>query len=300
MDIVRFDQELSVPVTRHGSSFSLGPLTGQDSRVQVQLAYLPAGGRIGRHETVRRQLLAVVAGSGWVSGADGARRDVRTGQGALWEPGEPHEAGSDGGLTAVCIEGEFEPWAYRVTREIVVSDYDPRWPGWFEQVRVHVWAAVGDVAVRIDHVGSTSVPGLAAKPLIDMDIVVTGEAAVEPVIGRLAGIGYRWLGDFGIAGRQAFRAPAGTRLPPHNLYLVAEDSKPHLDHWLLRDLLRADPGAREAYAELKRHNAETAGGDLDAYVAAKAEFVAGLLARARHERGFPPAAYWVPGTGTGT
>jgi GrpB-like predicted nucleotidyltransferase (UPF0157 family) len=298
MDIVRFDEELSVPVTQHGSSFSLGPLTGQDSRVQVQLAYLPTGGRIGRHETVQARLLAVVAGSGWASGAGGARRDLRAGQGALWEPGEPHEAGSDGGLTAVCIEGEFEPWVYRVTREIVVSDYDPRWPEWFAQVRAHVWAAVGDTAVRIDHVGSTSVPGLAAKPLIDMDIVVTGEVAVEAVISRLAGIGYRWLGDLGIAGRQAFRAPAGTRLPPHNLYLVIEDSKAHLDHWLLRDLLRADPDAREAYAALKRHNAETFGGDLDAYVAAKAEFVAGLLTRARRERSLPPATYWVPGSGS--
>ena len=75
-----------------------------------------------------------------------------------------------------------------------------------------------------------------------------------------------------------------------------EDSRAHLDHWLLRDLLRADPGARDAlrYAALKRRNAELADRDMDLYVAAKAGLVAELLTRARAERGLPPVAYWDP------
>jgi GrpB-like predicted nucleotidyltransferase (UPF0157 family)/quercetin dioxygenase-like cupin family protein len=289
VNIVRFGTDVSVPVTQHGSSFRIGPLTGDDSRVRVQLMYLPAGGRIGRHDTAARQLLAVVAGEGWGSGAGGARRDLRAGYGALWEPGEPHEAGTGTGLTAVCVEGEFDVWALRVTQELTVSDYDSRWPDWFEQIRATVWPAVGDVVLRIDHVGSTSVPGLAAKPIIDLDIVVADEAGVGPVIERLAGIGYRWRGDLGISGRQAFEPPPGSVLPPHHLYLVTRDSKAHLDHWLLRDLLRADPQARARYAALKRRNAETADGDIDVYVQAKADFVTELLARARRERGLPPA-----------
>jgi len=91
-------------------------------------------------------------------------------------------AGSDEGLTAICIEGAFEIWATGVTRDIVVSDYDPEWPHWFETVRRRVWPAVEDIALRIEHVGSTAVPGLAAKPIIDMDIVVASKDDVRPVL----------------------------------------------------------------------------------------------------------------------
>jgi GrpB-like predicted nucleotidyltransferase (UPF0157 family) len=152
----------------------------------------------------------------------------------------------------------------------------------------------GTARWRIDHVGSTSVPGLAAKPIIDMDIVVASQADVRPVIARLAGIGYQWRGDLGVSGREAFAGPAGANLPRHHLYLVVENDKPHLDHWLLRDLLREDPAARARYAGLKRQNADLAGGDMEVYVAAKAALVAELLTRARAERGFPPAEYWQP------
>jgi GrpB-like predicted nucleotidyltransferase (UPF0157 family) len=189
---------------------------------------------------------------------------------------------------------------------LVVVDYDPAWPQWFEAVHDRVWPAVCDLAVRIDHVGSTSVPGLAAKPIVDMDIVVATEDLVPLAIERLAGVGYTWIGDLGVEGRQAFRATdAGPDadfddargpddLPQHHLYLVVEDNKAHLDHWLLRDLLRTDADARQRYADLKRRNAVLANGDIDVYVALKAAFVAELLTRARAERGLPPATYWDP------
>jgi GrpB-like predicted nucleotidyltransferase (UPF0157 family) len=241
-----------------------------------------------------KQLFAVVAGSGWVSGQDGKRRTLRAGYGALWEEGDDHEAGTDEGLTAVCIEGVFEVWATGVTREIVVSDYNPQWPSWFEAVRAVVWTSVGDIALRIDHVGSTSVPGLAAKPIIDMDIVVSSEEHVQPVIERLASVGYRWRGDLGVTGREAFAHAEVGDLPLHHLYLVVENNKAHLDHWLLRDLLKNDPTARARYATLKRANAEAADSDVEVYVAAKAAFVGELLTRARVEHGYPPATYWDP------
>jgi GrpB-like predicted nucleotidyltransferase (UPF0157 family) len=294
MRIFRFDPEVSVPIRDFGSRFRIGRLTGQDSRVQVAIAHLEPGGLIGRHPAVAQQLLGVVAGSGWVSGSEGIRQPIRPGYAALWLAGESHEAGTEEGLTAVCIEGSFEVWALAVTQEIVVADYDPAWPDWFEQIRARVWPVVADVALRIDHVGSTSVPGLAAKPIIDMDIVVASNEQVQPAIERLAGIGYRWRGDLGVAGREAFGPPPDPPLPRHHLYLVVEDNKAHLDHWLLRDLLRGDAEARQRYGRLKRANVELAAGDIDVYVAAKAALVAELLTRARAERGFPPVAYWVP------
>ena len=295
MKTFRFDAETSIPISTFGSRMRIGPVTGDDSRVRVQMMYLPADGMIGRHEAVKGQLFAVVIGEAIVSGEDRKQRVIGPGYAALWEPGEEHDAYTDNGATAICIEGEFEIWAMGVTsREISVLDYDPDWPEWFQSIHDRVWPSIEDIAIRIDHVGSTSVAGLAAKPIIDMDIVVTGPDDVRAVIDRLSRIGYRWRGDFGIPGREAFERPTEPDLPMHNLYLVIEDNKPHLDHWLLRDLLRENPQARDQYAELKKRNAELADDDMDVYVAAKAGFVAGLLTRAREEKGLPPATYWNP------
>jgi GrpB-like predicted nucleotidyltransferase (UPF0157 family) len=300
--VFRFDPEVSVPVSASGSEHRRHELARSNSEVEVGVVHVAPGGGIGRHQAEVRQLLAVVAGSGWVGrhedgrSSPGSRRPLRAGYAALWEPGESWEAGSDDGFTGVSIEGVFEVLAAVVTQDILVQEYDPRWPGWFERVCELVWPTVAELALRIDHVGSTSVPGLAAKPIIDMDIVVATEEGVRPVIDRLATIGYRWRGDLGVVGRQAFDRPEGSDLPAHHLYLVVQDNKAHLDHWLLRDLLRADAAARTRYEDLKRHNVEVAGGDIDVYVAAKAALVAELLTRARAERGLPPASYWVPDT----
>ena len=178
-------------------------------------------------------------------------------------------------------------------RPIVVVEYDRAWPRAFQRHRELIRDALGS-SVRIDHVGSTAVPGLAAKPIIDLDIVVSDPDDVRPVIDRLAPLGYRWRGDLGVIGREAFRRPDADGLPSHHLYLVVENNKAHLDHWLLRDRLRADPDARDRYAALKRRNVELADRDMDVYVAAKAGLVAELLTEARAAVGWPPEDYWEP------
>src|SRR5690349_20583042 len=93
------------------------------------------------------------------------------------------------------------------SRPVIVVDYDPAWPRLFDQLTVPVRSALGEVALRIEHVGSTSVPGLAAKPIIDISVVVATEADVPLAIERLASIGYLHQGDLGIEGREAFVAP---------------------------------------------------------------------------------------------
>ena len=107
-------------------------------------------------------------------------------------------------------------------RTIVVVEYDSAWPELFRQLRPPVWSLVRDVALSIEHVGSTAVPGLAAKPIIDMSVIVASDRAVPVVIARLATLGYVHLGNLGIAGREAFRRPDG--LPPHNLYVCPQGS----------------------------------------------------------------------------
>jgi len=292
--IYRFDEEIAIQDSEFGSRAKLGPLVGDGANARVQVVYLPPDGLMGRTVTPVRQLFAVVIGAGTVSGSDAERRDIGPGYAALWEEGEEREVRSNGGLTAISVEGDFETWALGVTIEIVVTDYDPAWPSWFEEVGRRVWPAVEDIALRIDHVGSTAVPGLAAKPIIDLDIVVGSEDGVRPVIDRLSSLGYRWRGDLGVAGREAFEPAPEDSLPEHHLYLVVENNRAHVDHWLLRDLLREDGDARARYAALKKRNVELASGDMDVYIAAKAALVAELLTRARAEKGLPPETYWEP------
>ena len=282
MQVFRFDPAIAVPVEDQGW---VAPLAGDDSRVRVDVVYLRAGGVIIRGGDPERELFAVVAGRGWASGRDGHRRDLKTGYAASWDENEVRQAGSDLGLTAVRVCGVFDVWAMGVTREIRVVPYDPAWPRWFEQLRERIWPAVADIALRIEHIGSTSVPGLAAKPIIDLDIVVPSPEQVGRAIERLGQAGYRWRGDLGVPGRESFKLlQPEPGLPDHHLYLVVEDSKPHVDHWLLRDVLRTDADLRREYAALKRRNADLAGDDMDVYVEAKAAFVTEVLTHARDKR----------------
>ncbi|MEI7845229.1 MAG: GrpB family protein [Chloroflexota bacterium] len=85
------------------------------------------------------------------------------------------------------------------------TEYDTHWPDWFEQIRGHLWPAVWKFATAIEHVGSTSVPGLAAKPGIDIDIIIPGLAGIPLVIHALKGLGYLNRDDLGISGREAFQ-----------------------------------------------------------------------------------------------
>jgi GrpB-like predicted nucleotidyltransferase (UPF0157 family) len=162
---------------------------------------------------------------------------------------------------------------------IVVTPYNDAWPAWFEQVKARVWPALRDVALGIEHVGSTSVPGLAAKPIIDIDIIVPDAAAMATVIARLEGLGYEHRGDLGIAGREAFAAPPLPALPRHHLYACVRGCTALRNHLALRDHLRAHPDEARAYGELKQRLAIAHAHDIDAYIAGKTQWIVAVLAR---------------------
>lgn len=162
-----------------------------------------------------------------------------------------------------------------------VVAYDPSWKTSFEQIRAFVWPTVAGVAVALEHVGSTAVEGLAAKPIIDVDVVVTGSAEVAQATAALTSIGYVHEGDLGIAGREAFAQPA--HLPEHHLYVVIEGSQPLRDHVDLRDYLRSHPEQAERYAAEKRRLAHLLSSDREAYVSGKAWLIQEILAAARAE-----------------
>lgn len=173
-----------------------------------------------------------------------------------------------------------------VSNRIVISDYDPEWAAEFTLLREQLASRVDDLALAIEHIGSTAVPGCAAKPVIDLDIVVPDLTTTAVLIARLATAGYRHEGDLGIAGREAFQAPPGSR--PHHLYVVVARSKPHLDHVLLRDYLRCHPEQVERYSQLKKGLARQFTADRAgraAYSEAKRTLVEELLGRAYADQG---------------
>jgi GrpB-like predicted nucleotidyltransferase (UPF0157 family) len=165
-----------------------------------------------------------------------------------------------------------------VDRTVVVGDYDEEWPHRFEDLRARIWAAVAEAAVRIEHVGSTSVPGLAAKPIIDMTVIVARRDGVPPAIERLAALGYRHRGDLGVQDREAFDHPAD--LPRHNLYVCPEGTIGVVNQLAVRDYLRAQPEAARRYGELKKRLAAQFPHDIDSYVFGKTDFILDVLRRA--------------------
>ena len=165
------------------------------------------------------------------------------------------------------------------TDPVVVVDYDPVWRDTFELLSARLRSALGDLAIAIEHVGSTAVPGLAAKPVVDIDVVLRSEADLPAAGAALATLGYAFIGDLGITGREAFRAPAAD--PPHNLYVCAAGAVELQRHLTFRDALRADSALAQEYAELKRDLAARYRDDRDSYTEGKTPFVTRVLMDAR-------------------
>jgi GrpB-like predicted nucleotidyltransferase (UPF0157 family) len=162
---------------------------------------------------------------------------------------------------------------------ITIADYDPRWPERFEILRARLFKALGPVAAAIEHVGSTAIPGLAAKPIIDVDVLLCSESDLQLGIERLATLGYEHQGDLGIPGREAFRAP--TSEFPHHLYVCSPDHREYDRHITFRDHLRSHPEDARAYELLKRSLAGRFGSDRESYTLAKADFIEAILRRAK-------------------
>jgi GrpB-like predicted nucleotidyltransferase (UPF0157 family) len=159
---------------------------------------------------------------------------------------------------------------------IDINPYNPDWPRQFTELRERLSPHLGDVSAAIEHIGSTAVPGLAAKPVIDIDVVIPRHAKVITVIGRLARLGYVHRGNLGVENREVFNAPPA--LPLHHLYVCRRGSVPLRNHLTFRDHLRRFPDDLAAYAALKAALAVTAT-DAAAYTNGKTDFVLSILSK---------------------
>jgi GrpB-like predicted nucleotidyltransferase (UPF0157 family) len=157
----------------------------------------------------------------------------------------------------------------------LIQDYDPSWPHTFSKLAARVNAALGNLVLTVEHIGSTAVPGLAAKAIIDLDVVLASPADLPEAIRILAAIGYAHEGDLGITGREAFRSAPGE--PPHHLYVLSAEANELRRHLAFRDALRTDNALRDQYATLKRGLGEAHRDNRSGYAEAKSAFVFATL-----------------------
>lgn len=165
---------------------------------------------------------------------------------------------------------------------IVVSDYDPNWPTLFEQERTRIKNALGSFALAVEHVGSTAVPGLPSKPIIDLLIGVPSlEQAKQRCIEPIEALGYYYIPEYAswLPGELFFRkGPPGPW--SHHLHLM----EPFCPRWeallVFRDYLRAHAEAARAYADIKRGLAASSKDNITAYRNGKTTFVEATTAKA--------------------
>jgi len=169
---------------------------------------------------------------------------------------------------------------YRPGDSIVLAPHDPRWPAEFEREALAVLEAMPDLSIELHHIGSTAVPRIVAKPVIDMLGVVPAVEALDAHAHLLAALGYEALGEFGIAGRRYFRKNAADGVRTHQLHAFAVGSPEIQRHLDFRDYLRAFPAEAAAYGTLKHDLAVRCGSDMSAYGEGKTDFIRAIERRA--------------------
>lgn len=160
------------------------------------------------------------------------------------------------------------------TAMVTVLPYDGRWAEEFLQIKAELEATLGELATTIEHIGSTSVVGMSAKPCIDIDVVISDYSVFDEAVRRLAEIGYVHEGDLGIAGREAFDYSGKEHLRKHHLYVCPKDSPELRRHIVFRDYLRSHPEAVAKYSRVKEEAAELFPDDIEKYIEYKSPCIA--------------------------
>ena len=157
--------------------------------------------------------------------------------------------------------------------------YDPGWPDRYSEIASEIRRCLGSRVAEIHHIGSTSIPGLMAKPTIDVMLVVWSLKALDAAQAGLVALGYRARGEYGIAGRRYFpKDEAGERVV--NLHAFQAGDESVMRHLRFRDFLLAHPARRQAYENHKRELAPQFPESAGDYADAKTEFIRAVEAEA--------------------
>lgn len=159
---------------------------------------------------------------------------------------------------------------------VAIVPYDDRWPAAFAAEATRIWPLVSAHAIDIQHIGSTAVPGLDAKPVLDIALAVDTDEAVQVCREALTSLGYEFY-DAEVNGSGHSYFIRGRQVRTHQAHLWRLPTYGWNDHLYFRDRLRADPALAAAYAALKQTLARTHASHKAAYTAAKTEFVQAVL-----------------------
>lgn len=152
------------------------------------------------------------------------------------------------------------------TAKVIVLPYDTAWKTAFEEIKKELEEAIGDLIIGIQHVGSTVVEGLSAKPCIDIDVIIRDYSIFDAVVCKLKTIGYIHEGDLGIKDREAFKYSDKPHLLNHHLYVCPQDSEELHRHITFRDFLRSNPEAVKKYSLSKETAAQLFPDSIDQYI----------------------------------
>lgn len=169
----------------------------------------------------------------------------------------------------------------------LVEKYDTEWPKWFKEIKTFLGEKVSQTCIQIKHVGSTSIPGMTAKPIIDLILVIKPQG-FEEIKALLAERGYYHEGDKGIKDREAFDLKAvsvNSSLPRHHLYVCSENSAELKKEIAFRDYLRQNEEYTKRLSQLKWSLAEVFNNDKEAYMEGKAELYREITKEALEQSG---------------
>ena len=152
------------------------------------------------------------------------------------------------------------------TKRVIVLPYDEAWKTAFEEIKNEIEAAIGDLILGVEHVGSTSVVGLSAKPCIDIDVIIKDYSVFDEVVSKLGAVGYIHEGDLGIKDRKAFKYTAKPHLMMHHLYVCPQYSEELYRHITFRDFLCKNPQAVKRYSQVKETAAKLFPNSIDQYI----------------------------------
>jgi GrpB-like predicted nucleotidyltransferase (UPF0157 family) len=156
---------------------------------------------------------------------------------------------------------------------VIVVPPDPTWPQQFADEAQRLKGALGDVMVDIHHIGSTSIYGIHAKPIIDILMVVDDHDALDARTASLEALGYEAMGEFGIEGRRYFRRMNADGTRTHHIHAFESGSSEILRHLAFRDYMNAHKEAAREYSKLKQRLAIQFQHDIEAYMDGKDSFI---------------------------
>ena len=164
------------------------------------------------------------------------------------------------------------------TKRVVVEKWNPQWKYEYEKIVASLGKDIIYNSIKIEHVGSTSVEGLYAKPIIDLDIVIENDK-FEIIKRLLNDKGYKHEGDLGIEGREAFSYSGKEELMTHHLYVCPKDSKELFKHITFRDFLKNNSALASEYSKVKEQAAVLYPDDIDKYMEFKSEIIEKIYKR---------------------